>query len=180
MLLENDPRSLPNSISLDLETMNAASLSPPTNIVEGNAGDSDSDAHSDGVPDYYQPIYAVDDEDSNEASSEDHSYGQQSVANGHGFLAENEMRSLNLSDSEDGETEEAEEVEEERRRAESDSAIRRAFQDDESRRNAPLTAENTVRVMEAMRAVSFGGSAPDWVRYVPEDRWIDQLRRLRQ
>ncbi|GMG98199.1 hypothetical protein Nepgr_000039 [Nepenthes gracilis] len=98
------------------------------------------------------------------------------LANGQDYRAENEMSSLNPSESEQEEREEEEE--EERRRAESDSAIRRAFQDDESRRT--LTAENAVRVMEAKRGVSIGGSAPDWIRGVPEDRWIDQLRRLRQ
>lgn len=62
----------------------------------------------------------------------------------------------------------------------SDTAIRRAFREDESRRNAPLTAENAMRVREAMRGVSFAGLAPDWAHQVPEDQWIDRLRRLRQ
>nr|GMD15747.1 uncharacterized protein LOC109173699 [Ipomoea batatas] len=60
------------------------------------------------------------------------------------------------------------------------SAIRRAFRDDDSRRSAPLTAENTMRVMEAMRGVSFGGVAPDWAGRVPESQWIQQLRTIRQ
>ncbi|OMP02405.1 hypothetical protein COLO4_11142 [Corchorus olitorius] len=73
-----------------------------------------------------------------------------------------------------------EEEEEERMREASDTAIRRAFREDESRRSAPLTPENAMRVREAMRGVSFAGLAPDWVGQVPEDRWIDQLRRLRE
>ncbi|KAK1286110.1 hypothetical protein QJS10_CPB20g00224 [Acorus calamus] len=48
-----------------------------------------------------------------------------------------------------------------------------------SRRNAPLTAENASRIVDAMRGVSFGGIAPDWVDRMPEDRLIDRLRRLR-
>ncbi|PPD66692.1 hypothetical protein GOBAR_DD36426 [Gossypium barbadense] len=56
----------------------------------------------------------------------------------------------------------------------------RAFREDERRRNAPLTAENAMRVREAMRGVAFAGLTPDWANQIPEDRWIDQLRRLRQ
>ncbi|KAK9286688.1 hypothetical protein L1049_015091 [Liquidambar formosana] len=101
------------------------------------------------------------------------------LPNGYTHQAGNGISSLDLN----GEVEEenSEEEEEERRRREaSDRAILRAFREDESRRNAPLTQENAVRVMEAMRGVSFGGLAPDWAGRVPEDRWIDHLRRLRQ
>lgn len=83
---------------------------------------------------------------------------------------ENAVSSLRLNEDED----------EERMREASDSAIRMAFREDETRRNAPLSPENAMRIMEAMRGVSFGGVAPDWTRIVSEDRWIDQLRRLRQ
>ncbi|KAL0378679.1 UNVERIFIED_CONTAM: hypothetical protein Sradi_3173400 [Sesamum radiatum] len=53
-------------------------------------------------------------------------------------------------------------------------AIERSFREDERRRNAPLTAENAVRLMEAMRGISLGGGAPDWAGQVPEDQWIDR------
>lgn len=84
------------------------------------------------------------------------------------------MSSLHLNDDLEKEDEE------ERMREVSDLEIRRAFREDENRRNAPLTAENAMRVMEAMRGVSFGGLAPDWADRVPEDRWIDHLRRMRR
>jgi solute carrier family 25 iron transporter 28/37 len=56
----------------------------------------------------------------------------------------------------------------------------RAFREDESRRNAPLTPENATRVMEAMRGVSLGSFVPDWAGGVGGEQWIDELRRLRQ
>jgi hypothetical protein len=95
--------------------------------------------------------------------------------------AENGIASLQVND--DVEEKSSEDEEEERMGPmleASDSDILRAFREDESRRNAPLTTENATRVMEAMRGVSFGGVAPDWVGQVPEDQWIDRLRRLRQ
>ena len=122
-----------------------------------------------------------DDEGSDQANSgeehEDHTSDFHRLPNGSwGHVAENGVSSLDLNDD----VEEEQELEEESIREASDSAIRRAFREDESRRNAPLTPENTMRVMEAMRGVSLGGLAPDWAGHVPEDRWIDQLRRLRQ
>ena len=64
-------------------------------------------------------------------------------------------------------SEDEEEEEEERMIEASESAIRRAFSEDENRRNAPLSAENAVRVMEAMRGVSFGGTVPAWAAQFP-------------
>lgn len=61
-----------------------------------------------------------------------------------------------------------------------DSAIMRAFMEDENRRKAPLTPESAMRIREAMRGISFGGTTPAWVERVPEDGWMDRLRRLRQ
>ncbi|RVW56853.1 hypothetical protein CK203_078525 [Vitis vinifera] len=157
---------------------------PTTDFMEGNGGGSDSDTNSEDSPEYYQPISAVDsdgeasdqvnsDEDHEEHASDASDFHR--LPNGYcGHVAENGVSSLNLNDDVE------EEHEEERMRETSDSAIRRAFREDESRRNAPLTPENAMQVMEAMRGVSFGGLAPDWAGHVPEDRWIDQLRRLRQ
>nr|DAD26332.1 TPA_asm: hypothetical protein HUJ06_027800 [Nelumbo nucifera] len=160
-------------------------------------GGSDSDTNSDEAGNYYQPISAVDDNDEGdpeqEMSVEDKgdlnhdsthfdsfAFGSpnfHSLSNGYVHRAENGIASLNLN-GDDHENEEEEE--EERIREASDSAIARAFREDESRRNAPLTPENASRIMEAMRGISFGGLTPDWAERVPEDRWIDQLRRLRQ
>ncbi|KAI3891757.1 hypothetical protein MKX03_020895 [Papaver bracteatum] len=60
------------------------------------------------------------------------------------------------------------------------SEISRAFREDENRRKAPLTPENTNRIMDAMRGISLQGFVPDWSNQVPESNWIDQLRNLRQ
>ncbi|GAB2284735.1 hypothetical protein Dimus_019189 [Dionaea muscipula] len=187
--------------------MNAATIPRDGFTQEHNpAEDSDSDAHSDGIPDHYQPISTIGAEEDDENEDDDFSGGARSeeygrinlpsLANGHVYPTEDTemmitmmMRSTQLSEAliEEAERqvaliEEAErqEEEEERRRAASESAMRRAFQEDESRRNAPLTPENATRVIQAMRGISFGGSAPEWAHSLPEDRWIDQLRRLRQ
>ncbi|KAK7841954.1 uncharacterized protein LOC112000443 [Quercus suber] len=154
--------------------MNAVS----TDFIEESGNGSDSDTNLDESPEYYQPILAVDDEDSDQLSSdEDHAAGFHHLPNG--------ISSLEINDGvereeDEGDEEGENENEEEEIREIPDSATVRAFSEDESRRNAPLSPENATRVMEAMRGVSFGGVAPDWVGLVPEDQWIDRLRRLRQ
>lgn len=148
--------------------------------IADNSG-SDSDPTPDAAPQYYQAISAIDvddDEDTSDHGNSDeeyHSYSGGEAENGISSLHINgEMEQKSISSGSD------EEEAEERVREESDSAILRAFREDENRRNAPLTAENAMRVREAMRGISFGGSTPDWVGRVPEDEWINQLRRLRQ
>nr|GMC52421.1 suppressor protein SRP40 [Ipomoea batatas]GMD14059.1 suppressor protein SRP40 [Ipomoea batatas] len=141
--------------------MNAVSNTPPE-FNQVNAGESDSDTNSDESPEYYQPISSADGDDEDEEFSDQHSNlgdGDRDpsgssfnrLPNGYARCVENGV-----------------------------SSIRRAFRDDDSRRSAPLTAENTMRVMEAMRGVSFGGVAPDWAGRVPESQWIQQLRTIRQ
>ncbi|XP_022154868.1 uncharacterized protein LOC111022023 [Momordica charantia] len=152
-----------------------ATLNSGVVFSEDIADESDSDANSAEGSDYYEPIAAVDDEESDDAGSEDEIHSSdthlQHLPNGCRVnQVENAVSSLRLNEDED----------EERMRKASDSAIRMAFREDETRRNAPLSPENAMRIMEAMRGVSFGGVAPDWTRIVSEDRWIDQLRRLRQ
>lgn len=162
-----------------------------------NGSDSDTNLDEDDEPEYYQPISAVDDDDEtsgriNDTGDEDHRENgdihSERLSNGyHVIRAETGMSSLHLhedlernkSSSED-EDEEEEEEEAVRMGVTSDSAITRAFREDENRRNAPLTPENASRVMEAMRGISFTGLAPDWADQIPEHRWIDQLRRTRQ
>ncbi|KAF5185698.1 serine/threonine-protein kinase rio2 [Thalictrum thalictroides] len=154
------------------------------NFVQENA-DSDSEGNSDnddGPADYYQPISAVDDnqedEDDNDKKSDGGDFNSSStnsenpncrdvLSNGHG-------RRIDLNEEED----ESADEEEVRIRAE---AAERAFREDENRRNAPLPAENATRIMDAMRGISLGSgfTPPDWANRVPEDQWIDQLRRLR-
>ncbi|KAK7305473.1 hypothetical protein VNO77_43379 [Canavalia gladiata] len=146
-------------------------------FIEENGNGSDSDANSDDAPEYYEPI-SVANEDS--SSDEEHGVEFRQLPNGYGVhgVAENGISSLDLNEK--SSDEEEEEKEEERRMEEFERAFRRAMSADENRRNAPLTAENATRVMEAMRGVSFAGVAPDWAAQVPEDRWIDQLRSMRR
>ena len=148
-----------------------------------NVSSIDSDTNHDDTPEYYQPISAVDDDDDYEEQeglgdqvNSDEEYHYPRLSNGYVNRVENGISSLQVS----GVAAEEEEEEEERMREASDTAIRRAFREDEGRRNAPLTPEIAMRVREAMRGVSFAGLTPDWANQVPEDRWIDQLRRLRQ
>lgn len=153
-------------------------------FVADGANGSDSETNSDETPEHYQPISAVgydDDEDSDrDSSDEDRHHG---LTNGAYYTrseeaAENGIASLRVND--DVEEKSSEDEVEERIGEASDSEILRAFREDESRRNAPLTPENATRVMEAMRGVSLGGVAPDWADQFSEDQWIDRLRRLRQ
>ncbi|EOA37784.1 hypothetical protein CARUB_v10012654mg, partial [Capsella rubella] len=145
-----------------------------------NAG-SDSDSNSvDDPQDYYEPISAVDLDTANDDGSDvEDSYNpiggdgfSHGISNGHCMIPETEEGISSISINGDAESEEEAEME-------TESEIRRAFEEDERRRRSPLMEENTVRVMEAMRAISFPGMAPDWASDVNEDRWIDQLRRLR-
>ncbi|XP_061359938.1 uncharacterized protein LOC133303982 [Gastrolobium bilobum] len=156
--------------------MNGAAIS----FIEENGNGSDSDANSDDAPEYYQPISAVDD-DGNSDGEHGVEFHQlpNGYSSGHG-VAENGISSLDLNDDVEHKSSDEEEEEEERSGEEFESAIRSALREDENRRNAPLTVDNATRVMEAMRGVSFAGVAPDWVAQIPEDSWIDHLRRLRQ
>ncbi|PIA37490.1 hypothetical protein AQUCO_03000221v1 [Aquilegia coerulea] len=148
------------------------------NFVQENA-DSDSEGNSDnddGPIDYYQPISAVEDDDNDQQSNggDFNSLSTNSEnPNFHVGLSNGDDRRIDLN--EDDESAEEEEM---RRRAE---AAERAFREDENRRNAPLSAENATRIMDAMRGISLGSgfTPPDWANRVPEDQWIDQLRRLR-
>ncbi|XP_009343302.2 uncharacterized protein LOC103935264 isoform X2 [Pyrus x bretschneideri] len=132
--------------------MNAAA--PPDFIQVAdyqNGSDSDTNIDDDdaAAAEFYQPVSAVDFEDDEDQIGNDaatihsqlHSNGVtvNQVEGGISFLQLNDDvgRNDHLNSSRDGEAEE-EEVEEEEEEA-SDSAIMRAFREDESRRNAPLT-----------------------------------------
>ncbi|KAE8722759.1 hypothetical protein F3Y22_tig00013680pilonHSYRG00046 [Hibiscus syriacus] len=164
--------------------MNAMSTSPIDLAEESkNGSDSDSDTNHNDAPEYYQPISAVDDddddadqEDLDDQVNSDEEHQHRNLSNGYINRLENGISFLHVG-TVDAEQDEEEEI---RRREASDTAIRRAFREEESRRNAPLTPENAMRVREAMRGVSFAGLTPDWSNQIPEDRWIDQLRGLRQ
>lgn len=149
--------------------------------IAENASGSDSDTNPDETPDYYQPISAVDEED----FSGNNAHDFHGLSNGNAHMVETDAAFPDRSDRVERENEEAqgedeEEEEEERMREASESAIQRAFREDDSRRNAPLTPENATRVMDAMRGVSFGSLAPDWASQIPENQWIARLQRMRQ
>ncbi|KAK8596558.1 hypothetical protein V6N13_001177 [Hibiscus sabdariffa] len=167
------------------------STSPIDLIQESNNGSgsgSDSDTNHDDAPAYYQPISAVDDDDDTDQEdlddqvNSDEEHHHRILSNGYMNRVENGISSLQVGGVDNDEEQDGgeEEEEQERRREASDTAIRRSFREEENRRNAPLTPENAMRVREAMRGVSFAGLTPDWVNQIPEDRWIDQLQRLRQ
>ncbi|KAL2470978.1 hypothetical protein Adt_39114 [Abeliophyllum distichum] len=158
-------------------------------FVQDNAGLSDSDTNSEEAFEYYQPISTVTGEDDDGALSDRNS--DDDVVNNHysnfhplpnGYASAhcvgNGFSSLDLSDEE--EKDEDEEEERTRDTSESERAIETAFREDERRRHAPLTPDNANRVLEAMRGVSFVGLTPDWAGRIPEEQWIDQIRRLRQ
>ncbi|MCL7049900.1 hypothetical protein MKW94_002899 [Papaver nudicaule] len=139
-------------------------MSISANEFENDNSDSEN---LDESLDYYQPISA-DDESDEDANN----FDQMMISDGH-IEPEIGIHTLNLNNEEEDEETVVEEEEA------ADSEISRAFMEDENRRNAPLTPENSNRIMDAMRGISFQGFVPDWINQVPEDRWIDQLRNLR-
>lgn len=149
--------------------------------IDGSDSDSNLDEDEESL-DYYQPISTVDeceDGDLGRISADD----LDSLRLPNGFMspgeAENGIASLSLGDDAESSNRDEEKDEADEGIAEdSDSVVTRAFREDDDRRNAPLTEDNAVRVMEAMRGVSFTGVAPDWAHRVPESDWIDQVRRL--
>ncbi|PRQ34662.1 hypothetical protein RchiOBHm_Chr5g0071561 [Rosa chinensis] len=168
--------------------MNATSPNDFMEAVENHSG-SDSDTNidddDDAADEYYQPVSAVDSED----DEENHHLQNDAVVVSHSQLlpngvivnqAQRGVSSLRLNDDVEGDNGSSSEEEEDVIGVGSDSAITRAIREDESRRHAPLTPETATRVMEAMRGISFAGVAPDWADRIPEENWIDRLRRLRQ
>ncbi|KAI3875672.1 hypothetical protein MKW92_030894 [Papaver armeniacum] len=134
-------------------------MSISNNEFPQDADDSDSEINLDDNPDYYQPI-SSDDEDENDS---DPNPSFQMLSNYHT----------------DPEINDEEEEEEELIEGSANSEISRAFKEDEHRRKAPLTPENSNRIMDAIRGISLQGFVPDWSNHVPESNWIDQLRNLR-
>lgn len=166
------------------------------------SAESDSDANSEVAADDYQPISASEDQDSDtDTETPIESNGPDTTAHSgeyhppllqnpnfrnpsNGFYqAENGISGLDLNSNGDfngcDETDD-EEQEEEMLREAAEQAISRAFTEDERRRNAPLTPENASRIVDVMRGVSFRGFTPDWADRVPEEQWVDRLRRLRE
>lgn len=160
--------------------MNNAVPSPSANHMDENGHGSDTDSNPDESAEYYQPISAADSESDSSADLPQRLPNGYCVENGVSSLSVDDGFELTSSEDDAADDEEEEEEEDERAREAYDAAMRTAFREDETRRNAPLTPHNATRVMEAMRGVSFGGLAPDWAQSVPEDQWTERLRRLRQ
>ncbi|KAH0468657.1 hypothetical protein IEQ34_001889 [Dendrobium chrysotoxum] len=150
--------------------------------------ENDSDAESDSTDDsqFYHPISSYDLDDTEELGdtrtpailTNGGNLEHELIPNltGLHLLAENGIAALDLN----GYSRIlASEEEEEATAREREASILRAFREDESRRNAPLPPENSARIVSVMRGVSFPDYTPDWVNRVPEDQWLDQLRRLR-
>lgn len=146
-LTEGNPKSFTNKQSYSSDLYTII-------MIFFSAAGSDTDE----LPEYYEPISNVDEQEDSSDNDND-----QDLVNG---CLENGISYLDLNNQQ-------EEEEEERMR----EAVQRAFREDESRRRAPLTPENTVRVMEAMRGISLPGLAPDWAA---GDRWMDELARIRR
>ncbi|KAF8079892.1 hypothetical protein N665_0994s0017 [Sinapis alba] len=152
-------------------------------MEENNAG-SDSDSNSvEESQDYYEPISAVDLDgggDNDDEGGEDNYFPiigdgfSNGLSNGHCMIPEavDGISSVSINEHAEAKSDDTEEDV----TVTPDLEIRTAFEEDERRRRSPLLVENAARVMEAMRAISFPGTAPDWAS---EDRWVDQLRRLR-
>ncbi|XP_028064220.1 uncharacterized protein LOC114267383 [Camellia sinensis] len=93
---------------------------------------------------YIQNSDSDSDDDSDGDSDDDSVFPH--LANGYANPVEIRVSSIDLNDDEH--TKSNKEDDDERMRGVTDSAIRRAFREDESRRNAPLTVEMAMRVME--------------------------------
>ncbi|KAI3951380.1 hypothetical protein MKW92_048268 [Papaver armeniacum] len=136
-------------------------MSISNNEFPQDSDESDSEINlDDDNPDYYQPISSSDEDD--EIDSDPNPSFQ--------ILSDGQIEP-EINDEE----EEEEVIEDES----TNSEISRAFREDENRRKAPLTPENSNRIMDAMRGISLQGFVPDWSNQVPESNWIDQLRNLR-
>ncbi|KAK8939675.1 hypothetical protein KSP40_PGU014058 [Platanthera guangdongensis] len=130
-----------------------------------DAGPSDSESDDADADQSYLPISSYEDDDPDELGNTDDPHV---AANGSSFEhhINPNLNGYSWSVGSDDEDE----------AREREASIARAFCEDDRRRNAPLSSENTARILSAMRGISFPEYAPDWAA---EDRWLNQLRRLR-
>ena len=92
------------------------------------------------------------------------------LANGYTNPIEIRVSSIDLSDDEN--TKSNEEDDDERMREVTDSAIWKALREDESRRNAPLTAERAMKGLEGC-----GPRILYWTKAPNSEDWVSQGRR---
>lgn len=58
-----------------------------------------------------------------------------------------------------------------------DLAFQRAKEADDAHRLAPLPADRCQAIKNAMQSISLGGFRPEWADRVPEEQWVNRLRR---
>lgn len=68
-------------------------------------------------------------------------------------------------------------VDESERQLAEDAAFQRAKEADDARRSAPLPPDRCQTIKTAMQSISLGGFRPKWADRVPEDQWINRLRK---
>ncbi|XP_020578825.1 uncharacterized protein LOC110023654 [Phalaenopsis equestris] len=150
---------------------------------------NDSDTESDSTDDsqFYHQISSYDPDEAEELGETENPAILTNGGNleeelnpdltGFHLIVENSIAALDLNGY--GRAVGSEEEEEETMAREREASILRAFRQDESRRTAPLPLESAARIVSVMREVSFPDYAPEWVNQVPEECWLDHLRRLR-
>lgn len=99
----------------------------------------------------------------------------------YGSLAGLHLSSHTHNNLDNGDDEEnmdvADDVDESERQRLEDATFHRAKVADEARRLAPLPPDRCQAIKKAMQTISLGGFQPEWADKVPEEQWIDRLRR---
>lgn len=91
-------------------------------------------------------------------------------------LSSHSDNNLDTGDDEEIIDVEADVDEIERQRTE-DAAFHRAKEADDARRLAPLPPDRCQAIKKAMQSISLGGFQPEWADKVPEEQWINRIRR---
>lgn len=66
---------------------------------------------------------------------------------------------------------------ERQRQHEEDTALVRAIEAEDARRSAPLPPDRCQAIKNAMQSISLGGFRPEWADRVPEEQWVNRLKR---
>ncbi|MCO5552417.1 hypothetical protein L7F22_005928 [Adiantum nelumboides] len=68
-------------------------------------------------------------------------------------------------------------IDETERQHEEDTAMRRVKEEEHAHRSAPLPPERCEAIKTAMESISLGGYRPEWADSIPEEQWLNRLRR---